>query len=178
MGQPRSWWRRRQVRHRDAVALSVVASACLLAGELANEDLPSLYRRYLAPVAGDPLLFAVNLLLTLLAFTPVFGGILVLLGGIHFSWGRVGHGRFLVSLGVGFSAVGLLSRLAYATLTYGSPLAFLVPLTTTLTGVGLLLGLAAHLVMGEYALLIKRHARSAWRRWRRAHRPTRRTAHF
>ena len=85
--------------------------------------------------------FALNTALVVLAFTTVFGGILVLLGGIHFSWGRISRGRFLLVLGIGFTALGLASKLAAATLNAGTPLSVLVPLTTTLTGIGLLLEL-------------------------------------
>ena len=171
MARYRSWWRLRQVRHRDAVALSVLSSASLLAGELANQDLPTLYARYLGPVANDPALFVLRLGLILLAFTTVFGGILVLLGGIHFSWGRVSRGRFLLGLGVGFGLIGLLGKIAQATLATGTPMGVLVTLTTTLTGLGILLGVASQVIMAEYALMLKKHARNAWRQWRRANRP-------
>ncbi|HEV8595511.1 MAG TPA: hypothetical protein VGR51_08285, partial [Thermoplasmata archaeon] len=65
----------------------------------------------------------------------------------------------------------LVSKLAYATLVYGTPLAYLVPLATSLTGIGMLFGVGAHTAMGQYALLIKKRVRTMWRRWRRAHQP-------
>src|SRR3972149_5604644 len=136
MGSPRPWWRQRRVKHRDAVTLCVLSSAFLLAGEIANPVLASLYAEFLAPVLGEPALFAFRALLVFFGFTPL----------------------------------SLASRLAYFTLVFGSPLPFLVPLATTLTGAGVLCGTAAHMVMGQYALLLKKQAWAAWRRWRRVRR--------
>ncbi len=171
MAKVQSWWRLKKVFHRDAVILSVASSSCLLAGEFVSQTgIPSLYVQYLAPVQEQPLLFLLYGTLVVLAYTTVFGGAFVLLGGLHFSWGRVDRGRFLVSFGVGLSVLGLSKSLALATLTTGTPLSYFlsnVPLVT----IGLFLGFASHLLMGEYALMLKKHAKSAWRRWRRARRP-------
>jgi hypothetical protein len=176
MATVRSWWRLKKVRHRDAVILSVGSSASLLSGELANQaGIPWLYSTYLAPVDGQPLLFALNSVLVVLAYTTYFGGIFVLLGGLHFSWGRIDRGRFLVSLGVGISFVGLLKQFALAVLMTGTPFTFFLGFSG-LIGIGLLLGFASHLLMGEYALMLKKHAKSAWRQWRRSRRPARRRA--
>src|SRR3990170_1024787 len=76
----------------------------------------------------------------------------------------------LAGLGVGLTSLSLVSRLAYYTLVFGSPLPFLVPRATTLTGAGVLCRTAAHMVMGQYALLLKKQAWAAWRRWRRVRR--------
>lgn len=172
MAKVRSWWRRKKIYHRDAVLLSVASSACLLAGELVYQGgLPWIYASYLAPVANEPLVFLANLLLSLLAFTSVFGGILVLMGGVNFLWGKVGRGRFLLGLGVGLSALGLIRLAAYYTLTLGSPLILLSVETTSLIGIGVLTGVASDILMGEYALMLKKHARSAWKQWRDARRP-------
>jgi hypothetical protein len=168
-----SWWRLRRLRHRDAVILSMLSSACLLAGELVSQDLRGAYDQYLRPVVGNPPLFVFTLVLTILAFTTYFGGIFVLLGGIHFSWGRVGRGRFLVGLGLGVSLIGFVSRIARAVLTPGGLDIELRAYTTTITGIGILLGLASHTLMGQYALMLKKHAKRVWRRWRRATRPAR-----
>jgi hypothetical protein len=51
----------------------------------------------------------------------------------------VGRGRFLVGLGVGFGLLGLLSKIAQATLFTGSPAGGPVGLTTSLAGFGILL---------------------------------------
>ena len=167
----RSWWRLKKVRHRDAVLLSVTSSSCLLAGELSSQTgIPLLYNQYLAGVRDQPLLFALNSVLVLLAYTTYFGGIFVLLGGLHFSWGRVDRGRFLVSLGVGISFLSLLKQFALATLLTGTPVTFFLGFSG-LIGIGLLLGFVSHTLMGEYALMLKKHAKSAWRQWRRHRRP-------
>ena len=172
MPRVRSWWRRKKVYHRDAVILASVSSACLLAGELVSQGgLPLVYQLYLAPVENQPLLFAVNLMLAILAYTTVFGGILVLMGGVNFLWGKAGRGKFLLSLGVGFSALGLTRLAAYYTLTLGSPLVLFSVETGTLVGIGILFGVASDVLMGEYALMMKKHARNAWRQWRQAKRP-------
>ncbi len=164
----------KQIRHRDAVILSVVSSACLLSGELANEQgIPWLYSSYLAPVQGEPVLFAVRTALVVLAYTTYFGGIFVLLGGLHFSWGRIDRGRFLVSLGVGISLIGLVKLFALAMLTTGTPVTFFLGFTGVI-GIGLLLGFVSHVLMGEYALMLKKHAKTVWRRWRRSRRPSKR----
>lgn len=167
MPRIRSWWRMKRIRHRDAVATAAASAALLLAGELADQHIASIVRQYLVPVESDPLAFLGTLVLVVLGYMNYFGGILVFLGGVHFLWGRVSRGRFLLSLGLGISAISLARSLALATLTYGTPVGALVALTTSLTGLGILVGLLSDLLMGEYALLLKKHARDAWRRWRR-----------
>ena len=171
MHRVKSWWHLKKVRHRDAIILSVVSAAFLLAGEIQDSDLGGVYTTYLAPVAGQPLQFLFNFFLVVIAFTTYFGGILVLLGGLHFSWDRIERGRFLVSLGTGISFLVLIKQAALFTLLQGSPLLLLITLTTTLTGIGILLGFVTHTLMHEYALMLKQHARTMWRRWRRARRP-------
>ena len=156
--------------HRDAVALCVLSAAFLFAGELTVPVLQELYFQYLQPIQGDPIQLAFRTLLVAFAFTTALGAILVLLGGWYFMQNRVGRGRFLVGLGIGLTAVSLANKVAYATLVYGTPLAFLLPLATSLTGLGILLGVIAHVFMGQYALLMKRRMRVVWRRWRRSHR--------
>lgn len=172
VARARSWWQMRRIKHRDAVVLCVLSAAFLLGGELAVPGLGRIYEEHLRPAAGDPLLLAVRALLVLFAFTTAFGAVLVLAGGWFFMQGRIGRGRFLVGLGVGLTSLSLLSKLAYAVLVYGTPLAYLVPLATSLTGVGMILGVAAHTAMSQYALLVKKRAARLWRRWRRARRPT------
>lgn len=172
MAKVRSWWRLKKIYHRDAVILSVISASCLIAGELASQSgIPYLYSVYLAPVQNQPVVFLVYVALVVLAFTTYFGGIFVLLGGLHFSWGRVGRGRFFISLGVGLSFLGLARLFALAVLQTGSPLSFFFSYTP-LVGVGLITGFVSHTLMGEYTLMLKKHAKSAWRRWRRvARRP-------
>ena len=160
----------RQIRHRDAVALAVLSAAFLLAGELVNQDIPSVYEKYiLQSGALNNLGFLILIVaLIILGFTTYFGGVFVLLGGLHFSWGRVGRGRFLVGLGIGVSLIGLVSRLAQALLVTGTPLTAIIPYTTSLTGLGILFGIVSHTLMGQYALLLKKHAKRVWKRWRKA----------
>jgi len=169
MAKVRSWWSIKKIRHRDAVALSVLSSALLLAGQVPIQE--SLYQQYLLPVVQEPLLFALNIILLVLAYTSYFGGILVLLGGVNFLWGRVSRGRFLLSFGMGISFLGLLKQFALSMLTTGSPVAVIVYFTTSLTGIGLIVGLVSYYLMHEYALMLKKHARSKWRQWRKARRP-------
>ncbi len=170
MAAGRSWWRARRAKHRDGVALCVLSAALLLAGELSTPVLADVYARYLQPALSDPVRFVVLSLLAVFAFTTAFGAVLVLAGGWAFLVGRVSRGRFLVSLGVGLTGLIVVSRLAYALLVFGTPAAFLLPLATTLSGLGALVGVAAQVVMGQYALLLKKHALIRWRRWRRARR--------
>jgi len=176
MARARSWWRMRRIKHRDAVALSVLSASFLLAGELANPVLLGIYERYLVPVLDRPALLALYTVLALFAFTTAFGVVLVLVGGWYFLQGRIPRGRFVLGLGVGLTSLSLLSRLAYHTLVTGSPVPFLLFLTTSFTGIGVLFGVAAHTLMGRYALFVKKRARDAWRRWRRSRRPSRRAS--
>jgi hypothetical protein len=180
MAKDQSWWQLRQVRHRDAVALAVVSSACLLAGEVADSNITTVYRDYIAQYLNNPPVLVVLIALILVGFTTYFGGIFVLLGGLHFSWGRVGRGRFLIGLGLGVSLLGLTGRLARTILTsgkpFGDPFAALLVVTAGLTGIGILLGLLSHSLMGRYALMLKKHAKRALRRWRKSRRPTRRSS--
>jgi hypothetical protein len=169
MARVKSWWRLKRIYHRDAVVLSSLSSALLLAGQVNNTQ--GLYNQYLASVIGEPLLFLLDTILLVLAYMSYFGGILVLIGGINFLWGYASRGRFLLSLGVGLSLLSLLKQLAIAVLTTGSPLAAVSYFTTSLVGLGLLTGFASYALMHEYALLLKKHARNMWRQWRRARRP-------
>src|SRR3972149_166392 len=93
-----SWWRMRQIRHRDAVVLSVLSASCLLAGEVANSTLSEMYVTYIVPSPANPPVLVVLIPLTLLASSTYFGGISVLPAGLNFSWGQVGRGRFLTGL--------------------------------------------------------------------------------
>ena len=170
MRRPRPWWQMRRIKHRDAVALCVVSAAFFLAGELSVPVLSHIYTQYLEPVRNDTPILFLRLALVPLAYTTAFGAILVLFGGWYFMRGAIPRGRFLVGLGVGLTSLLLISRIAYATLAYGTPLAYLVPLATSLTGLGILFGVAAHMSMAQYALLMKRRAALALRRWRRARR--------
>jgi hypothetical protein len=176
-----SWWRLKEIRHRDAVILAIASAACLLAGELADSGetgIPGLYARYIAPYLESPGLLVLIVILLFLGFTTVFGGFFVLLGGLHFSWGRVGRGRFFVGLGLGVGLLGLLSRFARTVLTtghagepFGDPVQALFTLGPTLVSVvGILFGLASHTLMGRYALMLKKHAKRILRRWRRGRR--------
>src|SRR4030065_692822 len=110
MARAKSWWQKRRIKHRDAVALCVLSASFLLAGELSNPVLVAVHTPHLAPPLAPP------------PPPP----------------------------------------------PRGTPTPFLEFLTTTLTGIGVLLGLATHTLMGQYALLLKKHARTAWRRGRRA----------
>lgn len=169
MARVKSWWRLKKIYHRDAVVLSCVSSAFLLAGQIGNTQ--GLYSQYLAAVVTEPLLFLLDTVLLVLAYMSYFGGILVLIGGINFLWGRVGRGRFLLSLGVGLSLISLLKQIALAVLTTGSPLAAASYFTSSLVGLGLLTGFASYALMHEYALILKKHAKNMWRQWRRSRRP-------
>ncbi len=171
MAADRSWWRMRRIKHRDTVVLAVLAASFLLAGELVNNDIPALYDRYIlsSGALSNAALLVFIVALVILGFTTYFGGIFVLLGGMHFSWGRVGRGRFLVGLGIGVSLLGFIGRLARATLD-ASPVLELITIASSLTGLGLLFGLASHSLMSQYALMLKKHAKSVFRRWRRTRR--------
>jgi hypothetical protein len=169
MAKAKTWWRLKKIRHRDAVVLSAISSALLLAGQVPNQQL--LYEDYLASVSSEPFLFFFNVILLFLAYMSYFGGILVLMGGVNFLWGRVSRGRFFLSLGVGLSLISLLKQIALAVLTTGSPVAAVAYFTTSLVGLGLITGFASYALMHEYALMLKKHARNMWRQWRRARRP-------
>lgn len=176
MAKARSLWRMRRIKHRDAVGLSVLSASCLLGGEFSNQDILHLFQRFIVErgTLNDPALLVPVIALIVLGFTTYFGGIFVLLGGLHFSWGRVGRGRFLVGLGIGVSLLGLVSRLARGLLV-GS-FSDVLPYSSPLTAVGILLGIATHSVMGQYALLLKKHAARVWRRWRKSRRPSRKSS--
>ena len=170
MPRVKSWWRLKKVRHRDAVVLSVLSAALLLAGQLPLQQ--HLYEEYLLPVVHEPLVFVFDVVLLVLAYTSYYGGILVLMGGINFLWGQAGRGRLLLSLGLGIGSIGLLKEVSLAVLSSGSPVTVLVSFATGLTGAGLVVGCASYVLMHEYALMLKKHARSKWRRWQKSRRPT------
>src|SRR3972149_855729 len=132
MAGARRWWRKRRAKNRDAVVLCVLSAGFLLAGELLVPVLQEVYSLYIEPVLGDPLL--------LFAFTTSLGAFLVMTGGWYFIRHLVPRGRFLVGLGVGLTSLSLVNKLSYYTLVYGTPPGFLVPLATSLTGLGILFG--------------------------------------
>lgn len=167
MTAARPWWRRR-AKNRDAVAICVLSSACLMAGELVVPVLQEVYVKYIEPALGDPLLLTFRATLVAFAFTTSLGAVLVNLGGWYFLRGLVPRGRFMVGLGVGLTSVSLLNKLSYYTLVYGTPLAFLVPLATSLTGLGILFGLAAYLLMGRFGQVVRKHFSARRRNHRRA----------
>lgn len=167
--KPKSWWGLKKVRHRDAVILATLSSACLLAGNVATPQIQSVYVDLIS-AANQPLLFIFIATLSVLAYLTYFAGILVLVGGVNFMWGYVNRGRFLLGLGVGLSFLGLARQFAFYWLTTGTPFAYWTFLTTGLVGPGLLVGFASYSLMGEYALMLKKHAKHAWRRWSRTRR--------
>src|SRR5436189_1912707 len=151
-----SWWRLRQIRHRDAVILAILSASCLLGGQITDNatqcasppcSISGIYEDYVAPYLNNPPVLVVLILLALLGFTTYFGGIFVLLGGLHFSWGRVGRGRFLLGLGLGVSLRGLVGRLSWSTLStarlFGDPLIALLAALAGPSGLGILLGIVA-----------------------------------
>ena len=185
----KSWWRLRQIRHRDAVLLAILAASFLLGGQLTDNvtactsppcSLTGIYQDFIVPYLNNPPVLVVLIALALLGFTTYFGGIFVLLGGLHFSWGRIGRGRFLMGLGLGVSVLGLIGRLSRMILTtgkpFGDPFHALLLVVAGLSGLGILLGIASHALMGEYALMLKKHAKRVLRRWRRSRRPARRSS--
>jgi len=173
MASTRAWWQLRRVKHRDAIALCAVSAAFLLAGEFTAPIFGEVYAAHLAPFLDRPTEFVLRTVLAIFAFTTAFGAVLVLCGGWYFLQGRVPRGRFLLGVGLGFTGLTLASKLAYWTLAQGSPFPYLLGLASTLTGIGVLIGVAAHTLMGQYALLLKKRVRGVWRRWRRARRPYR-----
>src|SRR5437773_12079699 len=83
-----SWWRLRQIRHRDAVILAILSAACLLGGQVTDNatqcasppcSISGIYEDYVAPYLNNPPVLVVLILLALLGFTTYFGGIFVLL---------------------------------------------------------------------------------------------------
>src|SRR5437899_11821449 len=142
--------------------------------------MPLVCRHFISPYLDNPPVLIVVIGLTILGFTTVFGGIFVLLGGLHFSWGRVGRGRFLMGLGLGVSLLGLVGRLSRTILTtgkpFGDPLVALLAVATGLTGLGVVLGIGSHTLMGNYALMLKKQAKRVWPRWRKGGRPWHRAA--
>jgi hypothetical protein len=188
----KSWWRLRQIRHRDAVLLAILAASCLLGGQLTDNvanctsigsqpcNITGIYQDYIVPYLNNPPILFVLVALALLGFTTYFGGIFVLLGGLHFSWGRIGRGRFLMGLGLGVSVLGLIGRLSRMILTtgkpFGDPFHAFQAVVAGLSGLGIILGIASHTLMGEYALMLKKHAKRVLRRWRKSRRPARRSS--
>jgi len=151
---------RRRVRNRDGVALAAAGSGLLLLSELTSETgLRLLVREYLVPATGEPLDLAVRALLLFLAFTASFGALLLFLGAWSWAINVVPRGRFLVGLGTGISAFGLLSKFAAATLASGTSATLLFWLVTSLSGLGTLCGVLANLVMHKRVLEAKRALR-------------------
>src|SRR6267143_3189334 len=185
----KSWWRLRQIRHRDAVLLAILAASFLLGGQLTDNvtactsppcSLTGIYQDFIVPYLNNPPVLVVLIALALLGFTTYFGGIFVLLGGLHFSWGRIGRGRFLMGLGLGVRVLGLIGRLSRMILTtgkpFGDPLVAILAIATGTIGLGIVLGIGSHSLMGNYALMLKKHAKRIWRRWRKSRRPSRRSS--
>src|SRR3989442_882620 len=176
MATEKPWWRMRRVKPRDGVALCVLSSALLLAGELTTTEVGSLrwiYGQYLSTSVANPPLFVFQAVLALFAFTTAFGAILVSLGGWYFLIGRVGRGRFFVGFGVGFTSLTILRKFAYSMLVTGNPVTFFTPLATTLTGLGVLCGAGGHIGGGQCAPLLKKQGKGGGGRGGRSRRENR-----
>jgi hypothetical protein len=132
--------------------------------------LQQVYHQYLEPVLGDPALLLFRGLLVVFAFTTSLGAILVNLGGFFFLRGKVPRGRFFVGLGVGLTSLSLVNKLSYYTLVFGTPLAFLVPLATSLTGLGIIVGLLAHIFMGRAGQALRKRLAARLQHWRETRR--------
>lgn len=76
-----------------------------------------------------------------------------------------------MGLGTGLSALSLLRLIALFTLTEGQPFLIFSGYAASLSGIGLLLGLGSYVLMHEYSIMLKKHAKSMWRQWRRSRRP-------
>src|SRR2546428_11435933 len=126
MAAERTWWRMRRIKHRDAVALCVLSSALLLAGQ-PPPGLVGIYVRYLQPVQGNLPLFALYAVLSIFAFTTTFGAVLVFGGGGYFLLGGGSPGRLLAGVRVGVPAPPRAGRGALAGTRGGPPARFLLP---------------------------------------------------
>src|SRR5205807_9640972 len=112
------------------------------------------------------------------------GGIGVHHGGLPCSWGGVGRARLLTGLVLAVCVLGLVAKLSRPILAFGratgapfgDPVVALLAVSVGLTGPGILLGIGSHTLMGHYALMLKKHAKRIWRRWRKARRPTHRSS--
>ena len=90
----------------------------------------------------------------------------------------------LTGLGLGVSLLGLVGKLSRTILAigratgkpFGDPVVALLAVSVGLTGPGILLGIGSHTLMGHYALMLKKHAKRIWRRWRKSRRPTNRSS--
>src|SRR5438093_1141169 len=80
MVKNKSWSRMRQIRHRDAVILSILSAACLLVGEVVDSvrscsnppcSLSAIYQDFIAPYLDNPPILVVLIGLTLLCFTTL-----------------------------------------------------------------------------------------------------------
>ena len=149
----------RKVRNRDGVLLCATTSILLFVGELTNAVLRT--------VIGDTLrtepnaLFAAGaLILVFLAYTSAFGAFLAIVAGVLFGHSHVPRGRFFLGLGVGFSIIGLISKLSLVALGGDSNF---IPWLTTFTGAGVLCGVAAQIVMGHHVMVLKKR----WRKLRK-----------
>src|SRR5206468_4277902 len=58
-----SWWRLRQIRHRDAVILAILSASCLLGGQITDNatqcasppcSISGIYEDYVAPYLNNP----------------------------------------------------------------------------------------------------------------------------
>src|SRR5213595_3839198 len=84
----------------------------------------------------------------------------------------------------GVSLLGLVGKLSRTILAigratgkpFGDPVVALLAVSVGLTGPGILLGIGSHTLMGHYALMLKKHAKRIWRRWRKSRRPTNRSS--
>jgi len=153
-------FRPHRMRNRDGVVLAVATAVLLIVGEITNPVLRNYIARYVA-LQANPLLAAGALALVFVAYTPAFGSILALVAAGLFSKNEVSRGRYFLGLGIGLSLLGLISRVALAVLSEDPGV--VVWLATTATGLGVLLGVSAQIVMGSHAMALKKRRRKARR---------------
>ena len=148
------------MRNLDGVVLAVGTAGFLLLGEITNPVLRTLIAEYVVQQA-NPVLAAGAIALVFVAYTPAFGSLLALVAGLLFAQNEVPRGRFFLGLGIGLSLIGLLSKIALAVLSEN--LSVVAWLATTATGLGVLFGVSAQLVMGSHAMALKKR----WRKIRK-----------
>ena len=149
-----------RIKNVDGVALAVATAGLLFAGELTNAVLRTLIAKYVGD-QPNPVLAAGALVLVFFAFTSAFGSFLALVAGALFAQNEVSRGRFFLSLGIGLSVLGLLSKIALSILSTDPT--FLAWYGQTLTGLGLLVGIATQIAMSHHAMALKKR----WRKLRK-----------
>lgn len=132
-------------RNKNAAVLAIVGGLLLLlGGSVGMVGFLTEFKEIVQNMLGDPNP-AVETIFLILIFIAALGGLAVIIGGLLIYKNHIISGKIFISLGAGIGIFGLIIGLISATY-HGDEVGFFAWLTTSFTGIGILLSIIARLL--------------------------------